>query len=417
MADVKMPKMGDGMEEGMITSWLKKEGDRVQEGDAIAEVETDKANVEIPAEESGILSRILVEAGTTVSVGATIAHIGEAGVVKSGNGSHADGQPAEVQKAPVPQNVPPISIPIETESLGPDSERIKASPLARKMAAELGIDLARMRGTGPGGRIVERDIKQYQTQPKTAAVPVLAQTAAKLAPASGVVSAAFDIKPSKMREAIARRTQQSKQLAPHFYVTMLVEMDRAMAALKQLNADIPDSKITVNDLIVKACAIGLTKVPEVNSSWTAENTVRRFADANIGVAVGIEDGLVVPVIKSCQDKTLRQISAEAKSLISKARANQLKPEEYSGGTFSISNLGMMGVDEFIAIINPPEAAILAIGGITRDPIVEAGSDTFVIRSRMKITLSSDHRVLDGVTSAKFLQEVKKVLEAPFLLLS
>lgn len=417
MSEVKMPKMGDGMEEGMITSWLKKEGDRVQEGDAIAEVETDKANVEIPAEESGILSRILVKAGTTVAVGATIAHIGEAGAVKSGNGTHAEAPKPEEHKTPVWQETPQISLPAETTSAGPYSERIKASPLARKMAAELGFDLARLRGTGPGGRIVERDIKQYQSQPKAAVSAVVVPMAAKLVPATAGPLTAAEIKPSKMREAIARRTQQSKQLAPHFYVTMLIEMDRAMAVLKELNTDSPDSKITINDLIVKACSIGLMKVPEVNSSWTPENTVRRFAEANVGVAVGIEDGLIIPVIRNCQDKTLRQISAEAKALISKARANQLKPDEYSGGTFSISNLGMMGVDEFIAIINPPEAAILAIGGITRDPVVQTDSDNIVIRSRMKVTLSSDHRVLDGVTSARFLQEVKKALEAPLSLLS
>ncbi len=422
MAEVKMPKMGDGMEEGMITSWLKKEGDRVQEGDAIAEVETDKANVEIPAEESGVLSKILVQAGTTVSVGATIAHIGEAGSIKAGNGAHAAAPMTEEPKTPVHNEVPIAGAQVEPETVGPDSERIKASPLARKMAAELGIDLARLRGTGPSGRIVERDIKQYQSQPNAAtnapaavvSAPAVRKTAA---PASVSPSLPTDIKPSKMREAIARRTQQSTQNAPHFYVTMLIEMDRAMGVLKELNTDTPDSKITVNDLIIKACSNSLLKVPEVNSSWTSENTIRRYSEINIGVAVGIEEGLIIPVIKNCESKSLRQISADAKALITRARAYQLQPSDYSGGTFSISNLGMMGVDEFTGIINPPESAILAIGGISRDPVVEANTDNIVIRSRMKVTLSSDHRVLDGVTSARFLQEVKKSLEAPFTLLN
>ncbi len=190
-----------------------------------------------------------------------------------------------------------------------------------------------------------------------------------------------------------------------------------MALLKELNADATDGKITVNDIIVKACAVALAKVPEVNATWTPEGTIRRYAEAHIGVAVGIEEGLIIPVIRDCHIKTLRQISAEAKGLIGKARANQLKPDEYSGGTFSVSNLGMMGVDEFIAIINPPEAAILAIGGIVREPVVVGDSDEIVIRSRMKVTVSADHRLLDGVIAARFVQEVKKALEAPFSLVS
>jgi pyruvate dehydrogenase E2 component (dihydrolipoamide acetyltransferase) len=218
-----------------------------------------------------------------------------------------------------------------------------------------------------------------------------------------------------MREAIARRTVQSKQTIPHFYVTMIVEMDSAMALLKGLNAD-AESKVTVNDLIVKACAVALGRVPEVNATWTAEGTVRRYSEAHIGVAVGIDEGLIIPVIRDCQAKTLRQISAAAKALIAKARGNQLSPAEYSGGTFSVSNLGMMGVDEFIAIINPPEAAILAIGGIVREPVVKE-NDAIVIRSRMKITLSADHRLCDGVIAARFTQEVRKALEAPFSLMS
>ena len=418
MAEVRMPKMGDGMEEGTITSWLKKEGDHVQEGDAIAEVETDKANVEIPAEESGVLSRIVVAAGQTVSVGAVIAQIGE-GNGKSPPAEHkAVGPIAAETKEPVPQSRQQDGeADSRLDAPGPAEERIKASPLARRMARELSIDLARIRGTGPSGRIVERDVKAYQeighAHPALPTLPLMPQPPAT----PQLAGVSQDIKPSKMREAIARRTVLSKQTTPHFYVTMLVEVDRLLGLLKDLNVDASEGKITVNDVIVKASAIALGRVPEVNATWTPEGTVRRFAEANIGIAVGIEDGLIIPVVPNCHVKTLRQISAEAKALIGKARGNQLKPAEYSGGTFSVTNLGMMGVDEFIAIINPPEAAILAIGGIVREPVVIGSGDEIAIRSRMKITISADHRVLDGVVAAKFLQEVKKLLESPFSLLS
>jgi pyruvate dehydrogenase E2 component (dihydrolipoamide acetyltransferase) len=414
MAEVRMPKMGDGMEEGTINAWLKQEGQQVTAGEPLAEVETDKANVEISAYETGVLTKIVVQVGQTVPVGEVIAVIGSA-TGKGGNGSQPSNgapaaketpRPAEPAAKPITEPVPPAASETEAQS----TERLKSSPLARRMAKEMGIDLARVQGTGPGGRIVERDIQAYQE--KTPAQSVRPSAAALVATAS---APAQEIKPSKMREAIGRRTVQSKQTIPHFYVTMVVEMDRATALLKELNAE-AESKITVNDLIVKACAAALARVPEVNSTLTPEGVIRRFAEAHIGVAVGIDEGLIIPVIRDCQAKTLRQISAEAKGLIGKARGNQLTPAEYSGGTFSISNLGMMGVDEFIAIINPPEAAILAIGGIVREPVVK-DNDEIVIRSRMKITISADHRLLDGVLAARFVQEVKKSLEAPYTLLS
>lgn len=447
MAEVRMPKMGDGMEEGTINAWLKQEGQQVAAGEPLAEVETDKANVEISAYENGVLTRIVVPVGKTVPVGEVIAIIGSPTGAANGSqpsaGSAAPARPetnplserpADSTSAPArPAKNPlsegpsgPSATPARSEknplserpaapsdaAEPPSTERIKSSPLARRMANEIGIDLARVTGTGPAGRIVERDIKAYQEKLPAAGEPAPLVTAAG-APAS--VTPAQEIKPSKMRDAIARRTVQSKQTIPHFYVTMIVEMDRAMALLKELNAD-GTTKITVNDLIVKASAAALGRVPEVNAAWTAEGTVRRFAEAHIGVAVGIDEGLIIPVIRDCHAKTLRQISADAKTLIGKARNNQLLPAEYSGGTFSISNLGMMGVDEFIAIINPPEAAILAIGGIVREPVVKEG-DEIVIRSRMKITISADHRLLDGVIAARFVQEVKKSLEAPYTLLA
>ncbi len=419
MADVRMPKMGDGMEEGRINAWLKREGDMVTAGDVIAEIETDKASVEITAYDTGMLTKILIPEGGTVPVGEIIAQIGGAG--KAAAPAAAVAAPAA---AVAPAAAQAVAAPVAAHMAAP-GERVKASPLARRIATELGIDLSTVIGTGPGGRIVERDVKDLT--PGTASVsaaPVAVEAPAAVpsapAPVAGAPipdTAPTEIKPSRMREAIAKRVVTSKQTVPHFYVTMKVGMDKALTVLKELNADTPESKITVNDLIVKACAASLKLVPEVNSCWTAEGTIRRYSDAHIGVAVGIDEGLIIPVIRHCESKTLRQISVDARGLIKKARTNQLKPEEYQGGTFTVSNLGMMGVDEFIAIINPPEAAILAIGGIVREPVVLDGSDQIVIRSNMKITISADHRLLDGVSAAKFVQEVKKALEAPYSLLS
>ncbi len=405
MAEMRMPKMGDGMEEGTINTWLKNEGDMVQAGEPIAEIETDKANVEISAYETGILTKILVQVGQTVPVGEIIAQIG------AETASSAASAPQKIET--VAAATPAAASRSENNGYAPvERERVKASPLARRMMAASNLDAAQLHGTGPGGRIVERDVQAFLANQEKPA-PALA---VELTSPQPVAASAETVKPSRMREAIARRTTQSKQQIPHFYVTMAVEMDRAQALLKELNADNPDGKVTVNDLIVKSCAIALQRVPAVNATWTSENTVKLFAEAHIGVAVGIEEGLIIPVVKNCQAKTLRAISAETKSLIKKARTGQLKPEEYSGGTFSISNLGMMGVDEFTAIINPPEAAILAIGGIFRE-FVPGENDAITVRSRMKVTLSADHRLLDGVVAAQFLQEVKKTLEAPFSLLS
>ena len=421
MAEIRMPKMGDGMEEGTINVWLKKEGDQVKEGDPIAEVETDKANVEIAAYETGTLTKIIVQVGETVPVGDVIAIIGVASApTKGGNGVKpmVEAQASPVVEAKAPIVVEPAPEPAHAPLSGPQGERVKSSPLARKVAEALGIDIAQVSGSGPNGRIVERDVTEFQKQSATApSAPSVGASPTAKPPTTAPALAGQDTKPTKMREAIAKRTVLSKNTIPHFYVTMIVEMDRAQKLLKDLNADPTLGKVTVNDLIVKACAIGLGKVPEVNSTWTPDNIIRRYAEAHIGIAVGIDDGLIIPVVRDCHTKTLRQISTEAKALIGKARNGQLTPADYSGGTFSVSNLGMMGADEFIAIVNPPEAAILAIGGIVRTPVVKLDSDDLVIRSLMKITLSADHRLLDGVVAAKFLQEVKKTLEAPFSLLS
>jgi len=420
MAEIRMPKMGDGMEEGTINAWLIKEGDSINNGDPIAEVETDKANVEIAAYEAGIVTKLVVQVGETVPVGAVIAIVGEGSAPsKTGNGKKAtaDAKPAPVVEAVAPPVTSPVAEAAPAPVTGPQGERVKSSPLARKVAESLGIDIAQVTGSGPNGRIVERDVTEFKQKSATTPVAPNVGTPPSVKPTTAPVLTGSETKISKMRAAIANRTVLSKTTIPHFYVTMVVEMDRAQKLLKDLNADPELGKVTVNDLIVKACAVGLAKVPAVNSTWTPENTIRQYAEAHIGVAVGIEDGLIIPVVRDCHTKTLRQISAEAKALIGKARNGQLTPADYSGGTFSVSNLGMMGVDEFIAIVNPPEAAILAIGGIVRTAVPKADSDDLVIRSLMKITLSADHRLLDGVVAAKFLQEVKKVLEAPFSLLS
>ena len=438
MAEIRMPKMGDGMEEGTINIWLKQEGDHVVAGEPLAEIETDKANVEISAYETGVLSKIVVKVGETVPVGEVIALIGDATLKSGGNGSQhgagSNGGGAAEAAAPTPAAEPAAVAAIPAvPAAGPDSERVKASPLARKIASQSNVDIALVRGSGPNGRIVERDIAAFlkaggvvsapavpavKVAPTVEAAPAIAAVPARLAPVGPISGAeSVDTKPSKMRQAIANRTVQSKQNIPHFYVTMVVEMDRAMALLKELNADAADGKVTVNDIIVKACATALGKVPAVNATWTPDGTIRQYAEAHIGIAVGIDEGLIIPVVRNCESKSLRQISADAKGLIAKARAMKLTPEEYSGGTFSVSNLGMMGVDVFTAIINPPEAAILAIGGVSREPVFTGEGDAFVVRSRMKVTLSADHRLLDGVVAAKFLQEVKKSLEAPFSLLS
>jgi pyruvate dehydrogenase E2 component (dihydrolipoamide acetyltransferase) len=425
MAEIRMPKMGDGMEEGTINVWHKKVGDQIKSGEVIAEIETDKANVEITSYETGVLSQIVVNEGGTVPVGEVIAIVGEPSA--AGNGTAKPTPTAAPEPAKTPTNggtapaptiqaatpVAPVAEAAPVQATG----RLRVSPLAKRMAEELGINLAEVSGTGESGAIKKRDIEAFQEKGGATVHPLTPTQGRTVAAPAAPTLAGTDTKPSKMREAIARRVLQSKQNIPHFYVSMLIEMDRAQTLLNDLNEGASkESKITVNDIIVKACAIALGRVPEVNATWTPDGMVRRYAEAHIGIAVGIDEGLIIPVVRDCQAKTLRQISAEAKALIGKARNGQLQPAEYSGGTFSVSNLGMMGVAEFTAIINPPEAAILAIGGISRDVVVN-DDDSFTVKSRMTVTISADHRLLDGVVAARFLQEVKKALESPFSLLS
>jgi len=419
-----MPKLSDTMETGKILSWKKNEGDAVKYGDVIAEVETDKTNMEIEAYNDGFLRRIIVKAGDKAVVGGPIALITEkadedadAAIAKLGGGGSASAKKEEPKKAEAPAPSPekngaePAAKPApatvaSAPSHGaskPAGGRVMASPLALRMAAEAGLDVAALKGSGPEGRVIKRDIEAAM-QSKTAA------PAGKAAPvAASQASAAFEDAPvSTMRDVIARRLLESKNTIPHYYVTMDVAMDAAAAFRAQIN-ELSDVKVSFNDIVLKACALALHKHPYVNSSWRG-NAIRLFKQADIAVAVAIEDGLITPIVRNAGGKGLGAIAVETKALAEKARNKKLAPNEYTGGTFSISNLGMMGVDSFTAIINPPEAAILAVGAIRDEPVVRDGA--VVPGKMMKITLSSDHRIVDGALAAQFLGTVKSILEQP-----
>jgi pyruvate dehydrogenase E2 component (dihydrolipoamide acetyltransferase) len=387
--DVIMPALGFDMTEGLLARWLKNEGDAVEKGQAIAEIETEKATVEIEAAAAGILARILVHAGETVPVGTLIGVIAEAG--------------EEVAAAPAPP--PPASVPEAGEGAAPPGARVKASPVARRMAEEAGLDMARIKGTGPGGRVVERDV-QAAIAPGSASKP--------LAVPSGPAPDAT-VPLNRMRKTIARRMTESKTAAPHFYITVEINMDNAMKMREQLNAVAPEAeRISVNDLVVAAAARTLARFPILNASYR-EGNLEMHPQVNIGIAVALEDGLIPPVLRDADKKTLKGIAAESRALAERARANRLRSDDLGGGTFTVSNLGMFDVDEFIAIINPPEAAILAVGAVTRRPVA-AGAEVR-IDPLMKTTLSVDHRVADGAQAGRFMQEFKRLLENPVTLLT
>lgn len=390
--NVIMPSLGFDMTEGLLVRWLKNEGDPVEKGQAIAEIETEKATVEIEAVASGILGRIIVQAGETVAVGTVIGVIAGAG--------------EEVAAVPVP---PPPSPPAPVfeagEGVAPSEARVKTSPVARKMAEEAGLDPSRIKGTGPGGRVLERDVQAAiaaRSAPEPPGVPA--------GPAPGAT-----VPLNRMRRTIARRMTESKTTAPHFYVTVEINMDDAMKMREQLNGLAPEAeRISVNDLIVAAAARTLTRFPALNASYRDGN-LEMHPQVNIGIAVALEDGLIPPVLRDADKKTLKRIAAESRALTERARANKLRSDDLGGGTFTVSNLGMFDVDEFIAIINPPEAAILAVGAVTRRPVAAAGE--IRIASLMKTTLSVDHRVADGAQAGRFMQEFKKLLENPVTLLT
>ena len=450
---VVMPKLSEAMETGKIIKWLKKEGDRVQGGDILAEIETDKADVEMEAFGAGVLRKILVSAGEKAPVGTLIGVIAEpaediaaalvSAPIPAGAGAGAAGgasarndtrsappaAPAPAPSAPAPAapaTVPSVSRPAAvsagavgipapalTAPTAVATGRVKASPLAKKIAAQTGVDLRLIRGTGPGGRIIRRDVEAATAATVTVATaPVTVAAAPVTAPI--VPGVEYEDRPlSQIRAAIARRMPLSKAPVPHFYVTSEVAMDRAWELREELNALEGQPKISVNDFVVRACALALLKHPGVNASFQGES-IRVWHRAHIGIAVALEDGLITPVLRDSHAKSLAQIAVEARDLAERARARKLRATELSGATFSISNLGMYDVTEFSAIINPPEGAILAVGSVRRVAVVDDAG--LGVGRRMALTLSCDHRVMDGAMGARFLQDVKRLLEEPLRLL-
>lgn len=408
MAEViRMPKMSDTMTEGVIVSWLKQVGDDIKPGDILAEVETDKATMELENYVKGTLLHIGIPAGGSVPVDALIAIVGQKGddITALLSGASAPAAPAakaeEVKTETV--STPVVQAPAANSST---DSRVKASPLAKKIADEKGIDINSISGSGDGGRIVKRDVETYTPASKGASKSTVVLPTV-------VGQESFEEVPvSQMRKVIARRLSESKHTAPHFYLTMSINMDKVIEARKAMLEYSP-VKISVNDIIIKAVAGALRKNPAANSSWLGDK-IRYNHHINIGVAVAIEDGLIVPVVKFADSKSLSHISAEVKELADKAKNKKLQPSEFEGNTFTISNLGMFGIDEFTAIINPPDACILAVGAAKETVIVENGQ--MKIGQVMKVTLSCDHRVVDGAVGSAFLKTLKELLENPVKLL-
>ncbi len=414
---IRMPKMSDTMEEGVIASWLKKIGDKVESGDILAEVETDKATMELEAYEDGTLLYTAVEAGSGVAVDGVIAIIGEKGAdyevllqTESAGGIQTS-QDTPKEEKNLDESKPEVfstSIP-EVSS----NERVKVSPLAKKIASEKGINLSSVSGSGPEGRIVKKDVENF--------IPAPAQ---QVSTSHSAVTPSFQLQSvvgeeqsekielSQMRKAIAKRLSESKFSAPHFYLTMEINMDKAIVARKSMN-EVAPVKISFNDMVIKAAATALRKHPKINVSWSEDQLIQHN-HIHVGVAVAISDGLIVPVVKFAESKTLSHISAEVKELAEKARDKKLQPDEFTGNTFTISNLGMFGVEEFTAIINPPDACIMAVSGIKETVVVKNGE--MMPGNVMKVTLSCDHRAVDGAVGAAFLVTFKELLEDPVRIL-
>ena len=425
---ILMPRLSDTMTEGVIAAWHKNIGDSVKKGDLLADVETDKATMELESYKDGKLLYIGAQKGDKIAVNSLLCIIGEeskvdvkAIVAAAGAGSAATttAAPAKAEaSAPIAQAVATatttaaaaVSSAVSVDSNG----RLKASPLAKKIAAEKGIDLHQIQGSGDGGRIIKSDIDNYKPIAATAAATSTAAEPAKtIAPSvpAGVVS--FDEVPvSQMRKIIAKRLAESKFSAPHFYLTMAINMDKAVESRAKMN-EVSTVKISFNDMVLKACALALKQHPKINSSWLGDK-IRYNHHVNIGVAVAVEEGLLVPVVRFADGKSLSQIAGEVKTFAQKAKDKKLQPSDWEGNTFTISNLGMFGIEEFTAIINPPDACILAIGAINQEPIVKNGQ--IVVGNVMKVTLSCDHRVVDGASGAAFLQTLQGLLEEPLRML-
>jgi pyruvate dehydrogenase E2 component (dihydrolipoamide acetyltransferase) len=396
---ILMPKLSDTMEEGVILKWLRKEGEKVRQGEILVEIESDKADMELEAYDTGVLRKIVVAEGGKAPIGGLIAIIGD---------PNEDITPLLSETTPTAQAKPkagtsaaPASVgtPAPASSTPPTDGRTKASPLAKRLAQQNNIDLGRIPGSGPQGRVIKRDIEG-----------VLSGKIAAVAPAARTVvpGTSEDVELSPIRKTIAKRMTESKLSAPHFYVTVEIDMEPAKAFRDQF-MNVTGLKLSFTDIIVKSVSSALMKHPQVNATYLGDK-MRQYHYTHIGVAVALEEGLVTPIIRNCEQKSIVQINAELVDLVERARSRRLKPEEYTGATFTISNLGMFDVEDFIAIVNPPEGAILAVGTIAEKPVVKNGQIS--VGHTMKATLSSDHRIIDGVIAARFLQDFKKILENP-----
>jgi pyruvate dehydrogenase E2 component (dihydrolipoamide acetyltransferase) len=415
---VRMPKLSDTMTEGVVSAWHKKVGDKVKSGEVLAEIETDKATMEFESFTDGVLLHIGVEKGKAAAVDSVLAVLGKEGeditallaeaalaapVVAEAPAAPA---PAPVAEAPKPAPAPAPAAPPAPRPAAPavapapaSNGRVFASPLARRLAEEKGIDISRVKGSGPEGRITKRDVEGH--------------TGGGMAWSAPQVEQFEEVAVSQMRKTIARRLAESKFTAPHFYLTLEIDMARAMQVREAVNKQIAPDKISFNDMVIKAAAVALKQHPKVNSSWLGDR-IRTNHHVHIGVAVAVEEGLLVPVVRFADGKPLRTIGAEVRDYAKKAKEKKLQPQDWEGNTFTISNLGMFGIEEFTAIINPPDACILAVGGIMEKPVVREGR--IVPGHTMKVTLSCDHRVVDGATGAAFLNTFKQLLEEPALLL-
>jgi pyruvate dehydrogenase E2 component (dihydrolipoamide acetyltransferase) len=415
---VLMPRLSDTMEVGVIASWHKNVGDTVKKGEVLAEIETDKATMELESYKNGTLLHIGAQKGEKIPVNGLLCIIGEKGKVDidaivaavNGSGTVAASTPQPTQAAETKQTASVSTAAVATSST--ENGRVKASPLAKKLAAEKGIDIKAVSGSGDGGRIVKSDIDNYKQSAVANQQPTTKTTAAPVPAFVAGQEGYTDIPNSQMRNVIAKRLGESKFSAPHFYLTMEINMDNAMAARVQLN-EVSPAKISFNDMAVKAAGLALRQHPAVNASWMGDK-IRRYSHVHIGIAVAIEDGLIVPVVRFADQKTLPQIAAESKELAGKAKNKKLQPNEFSGNTFTISNLGMMDIEEFTAIINPPDSCIMAVGRI-KEVVVRKG-EGFGVTNVMKVTLSCDHRSVDGALGAGFLQTFKKYLENPITML-
>ena len=433
MPEIQMPKLSDTMTEGTLVAWKKKKGDQVSAGEVLAEIETDKATMEWESPEDGTLAKIYVEEGGKVNVGDKIAFIGgedeeapaEATEEKKEEDTEKKGEvkkepeknegkrkEPKAEEKPVEAGAPaqPTRAPPQ-----PGEARVKASPVARRIAAELGVDLSSVKGTGPEGRVTETDVRAA-AKSKTTSAPQKPAAVAKPAP-TVKAGESVRIQLSGMRKIIAQRLVESLGPVPHFYLNIDIDAGPLMAAraeLKTAGEDAEASKITVNDFVLKAAVQAAVKVPRVNASFDGDAIVQ-YADVDLGIAVAIEDGLLTPVIRAAQNKTLREISELAKDLAHRARNKRMKPEEFQGGTFTVSNLGGMGIDSFFAIINPPQGFILSVGLITKTAVVD-DCDQIIVGHRMNIGMSCDHRVIDGALGAEYLKELRHLLENPALLL-